>query len=186
MSNLITEVQIHLTIHQEGADLKIDFPFNTQTDDINQVVAELVETCKLTQDESVELKQMIQKQIANTLGSAQSSATSSQKGLQRVNSPPNGIIQPTPAPQQNSDFSTLSNFVPVDNPIQNSQFSDSDDADVANDPEYKALLNQQRNELMTVERRHEAERKDLIAKLQRGASFPTQQPAACNDLIMFE
>lgn len=64
----IHQVQIHLTIHQADDDLHVDFPFDTETDDINEVVAELVTECKLTANETSALTQMIQEQIEKTAG----------------------------------------------------------------------------------------------------------------------
>jgi len=59
----IHNVQIHLTIHQDGEDIRVDFDFDTEKDNIDDVVGELVNTCNLTQEDSIELKQMIQQQI---------------------------------------------------------------------------------------------------------------------------
>lgn len=60
---------------------------------------------------------------------------------------------------------------------------DSDDEDVANDPEYKVLIAQQKRTLADIEARHQQEQKDLIARIQRG-DHP-QIPQVCDDLIIF-
>lgn len=66
----IHQVQIHLTIHQSDEDLHVDFPFDTETDSIQEVVAELVTECKLTENETAALTQLIQEQINKTAGTS--------------------------------------------------------------------------------------------------------------------
>ena len=182
-------VNIHLTIHQENSNLRIDFPFDTTKDDINQVVLELVETCKLTEEESKELKDIIKKQIAQTLGSqtqitSQNTSTNSLSSIQQSNQSSQNT---TSQPSQNMDFANSSGFAPIE-PNQQSTFasflnSESDDEDVRDDQEYQSLLMQQREELRLVEERHQNEQKELITRLQRGT--PPNSPAACDDLIIF-
>ena len=184
-------VQIHLTIHQDNSDLRIDFPFDTLKDDINQVVAELVETCKLTDEESQELKSIIKTQIASTMNTSQQINTQSSNTSSLSNIPQQAAqMQQSSNQSQNQslDFGTSSSFAPLDQAPQqqfgNSFFnSDSDDEDVRDDPEYQSLLNQQREELRMIEQRHQSEQKDLIVKIQRGTAAPT--PATCDDLIIF-
>ena len=187
-------VQIHLTIHQDNSDLRIDFPFDTRKDDIDQVVAELVETCKLTDDEANELKGIIKTQIATTINSSQQQIN---PPTSNTNSIPNTSQQTAPIPQntnqsqnQSIDFGTSSTFAPIESVPQQQQFSnsffnsDSDDEDVRDDPDYQSLLSQQIEELRMIEQRHQNEQKELIAKLQRGTAGPPS-PATCDDLIIF-
>ncbi|EAX97625.1 hypothetical protein TVAG_382490 [Trichomonas vaginalis G3] len=62
-SSLISVVTIHLTIHRDNVDLKIDFPFDTRTDNIDEIVSELAKECSLSDPEREEVKNLIQTQI---------------------------------------------------------------------------------------------------------------------------
>lgn len=152
------KVQIHLTIHQDGGDLKIDFDFDTANDDINQIVKELVETCDLSPDESEELKQIIQIQVARATNVQQQPATST----------------PPPASHMSNG-----SFAPIDTGMDDL----SDDQDVLDDPEYKALLEEQERELKNMEQRHQNEQKDLMYKITRDS--PSSPSPYADDLLIW-
>ncbi|EAY17301.1 hypothetical protein TVAG_266640 [Trichomonas vaginalis G3] len=88
MTNPHSVVQINLTIHaeQDDDDLRILFPFDTQKDNIDQVVKELVNEINLTDEEGVELKAVIENQLKQALGtgSQSSSAIKSSSGVAPV------------------------------------------------------------------------------------------------------
>lgn len=152
MTNPLTQVNINLTIHADEDDLRISFPFDTQKDNVDEIVKELVNEIGLTDEEGAELKVVIENQLAQSLGST----TASNSAIKSSS----GIPQP-----------------------QTPNLDESDDADVQNDREYQALLNQQRRQLAEIEMRHSNEQKELIAKLQRGT--PVNAPQTCDDLIIF-
>lgn len=68
-------VEIHLTIHNDEGDIQVDFPFDTRTDDINEVVAELAKECNLQLEEQKEVKSLIQMQIAKAQPKANGSVS---------------------------------------------------------------------------------------------------------------
>ena len=56
-------VQVHLIIHQPNENLRIDFPFDTIHDNIDNVVSELIETLGLTESDKGTIKNLIEQQI---------------------------------------------------------------------------------------------------------------------------
>lgn len=56
-------VQVHLVIHQQNEDLKIEFEFNKKEDDIDTVVSELIETLGMTESDKEMIKGLIEQQI---------------------------------------------------------------------------------------------------------------------------
>ena len=58
-------VQVHLVIHQQQEDLRISFPFDKQTDDIDSVVTDLIQTLGMTETDRSRLKPMVEAQITN-------------------------------------------------------------------------------------------------------------------------
>lgn len=149
MTNSLTQVHINLVIHTEEDDVHISFNFDTQKDNVDQIVKELITEIGLTPDEGIELKRAIENQLKVALGTGSLS----------------------------SDFDSIAKS------RQNSFIDESDDADVQNDREYQALLEQQRRQLSELEIRQTNEQKELIAKLQRGS--PINTPQTCDDLIIF-
>lgn len=57
------QVQIHLTIRKDTEDLQIDFTYDTQTDNVDDVVRDLAEDIQLSPSQTNLLKGMIKKQI---------------------------------------------------------------------------------------------------------------------------
>lgn len=76
MTNQLNQVQINLTIHQDQEDVRVSFPFNTQSDDVDEVVKALINEIGLTDEEGVELKQVIESQLAFSRQSSSSSKIS--------------------------------------------------------------------------------------------------------------
>ncbi|EAY04252.1 hypothetical protein TVAG_474580 [Trichomonas vaginalis G3] len=61
-------------------------------------------------------------------------------------------------------------------------FEPSDDADLANEKEYQALLAQQRKALADIESRHDREQKEMISRLK---GVPVNSHKIVDDLIVF-
>lgn len=57
------DVQVHLVVHQQNEDLKIDFNFNKLNDDIDSIVTELIETLGMTEEDRGTIKSLIEQQI---------------------------------------------------------------------------------------------------------------------------
>lgn len=140
-------IQIHLTIHQEGEDVRIDFPFDIHNDSINQVVAELNEQCNFTPEEIIDLKQMIEAQIQKKTSAAKS----------------------------------IRNSGNAFEPIQITEEKNSDD-EFMDDPEYAALIEQQKKELAALQERHLKEQQELSAN---GTIPSASPPHKCDDLLLF-
>lgn len=100
-------MNIHLTIHKSQEDVHVDFPFDIENDNIDDVVSALVETAGLTEDDRESIKALMKKQID----------------------------------------SMASDGEPID------------------DPEYTKLLEEQKQELAELDRRHAAEQDALLKKL---------------------
>lgn len=131
----IRNVQMHITVHRVGEDINIDFPFDTETDNIDQVVGELIENLNLTSEESDEIKAIIRDQVAKTRGEP--------------------IISPMPK-TTNEPIPNAFDPLSIDDAIN--EYSDDD---VIDDPEYKALLEAQRAEIEALEKKHEKEKRNL-------------------------
>lgn len=56
-------VPIHIVVHQQNDDLKIDFDFNKKDDNIDTVVSELIETLGMTESDKENIKALIEQQI---------------------------------------------------------------------------------------------------------------------------
>lgn len=127
MSEFSNVVTVHLVIHQQEEDLHIDFPFNKLEDDIDTVVAELIETLGMTEADKPRVKGMIEAQINTPLS-----------------------------------------FEPINNNDLMGGDDSSDDG-LQNDPQYKALLEQQRHEMQALVARQLQEKRELAARIQNQA-----------------
>ncbi|OHT10974.1 hypothetical protein TRFO_19557 [Tritrichomonas foetus] len=56
-------IQIHLTIHQQDDDLRVDFPFDKVNDDVDQIVIELIQTLNMNDSDRDTIKNMIEAEI---------------------------------------------------------------------------------------------------------------------------
>jgi hypothetical protein len=56
-------VQIHLVLHEQNEELSVDFPFNRFTDDMDHVVADLVETLGMAEREHLQIRALIEAQV---------------------------------------------------------------------------------------------------------------------------
>jgi hypothetical protein len=125
-------VEVHLVIHQMNEDLSVDFPFNKQTDDLDVIVGDLVDTLGMAESEKPRFRELIENQIfgANS-GSGQPGA-----------------------------------FEPIGGDYQ------SDDGDIT-DPEYRLLLEEQRQQMEALLGQQFEERRELAARLRASpGSFP--------------
>ena len=127
-------VQVHLVIHHENEDLKIEFEFNKLEDNIDTVVSELIQTLGMTESDKEMIKSLIEQQI---------------------NPKPNSVTHTEPY------------FEPINNENQQSDQSDysSDDSDIT-DPDYRNLIEQQKQEMNALLEKHLSERKELAQKIQ--------------------
>lgn len=139
-----SHVEINLTIHRDNEDIKIGFPFDTENDDIAQVVSELAQNVGLSPAEEVEVKNSIRNQISEAL---RQSLTDYRQQI---------------APKQE-------------------ELSDDLDEEVFNDPDYKALLEKQKQEIAALEELHLRQQRELM----NSQSSPSSLPKVVDDLIVF-
>ena len=102
------QINIHLTIHKSQEDVHVDFLFDMETENIDEVVSALVETLKLTEGDKESIKGLMVEQI-------ESMGYSVDEGI--------------------------------------------------DDPDYAKLLEEQRQELAEMEKRHAAEQDELLKRL---------------------
>lgn len=149
------KIQIHLVIHQQDEDLHIDFPFDKMTDNIDDIVNELVDTLKMTEGEKVSIKNMIETQIYK-------SAPSSLNGSVFE---PIGSIDPFVQPTTPS--------APLISPVVAPTQEDSEEEDIQ-DLEYRYLLEQQRHELQNLLQRQLSEKRELAQRIAAETSFSSR------------
>ena len=58
-------VKVHLVLNQGGDTLKIEFPFDKQTDDIDAVVNDLIQTIGRTEADRADIRRQVQEQLMN-------------------------------------------------------------------------------------------------------------------------
>jgi hypothetical protein len=63
-------VEVHLLIRQANEDLTVDFPFNKQTDDLDVVVGDLLDTLGMPESEKPRFRELIENQIYGSSGTA--------------------------------------------------------------------------------------------------------------------
>ena len=170
----MSQIEIHLVIHFGQDDLHVDFPFDTQNDNIDDVVSELVSQLSQQSGEPLppeaipQIKQNIENQI-----------------------PKSSTVTPS------------SPVEPIQNQtVSNRTETESSDDDI-NDPEYETLLLQQKQEMQKLLADHLEERKKLAAQIKDSMkatlmlpneviTAPTKSeqpqsppPTICDDLIVF-
>ncbi|OHT01498.1 hypothetical protein TRFO_31640 [Tritrichomonas foetus] len=146
------EVQVHLVVHQQNEDLKIDFSFDKINDDIDSVVSELIETLGMTESDKGMIKASIEAQI-NSVPKANPSTSFS--GNEKADQYFEPILENQPADQSDED---------------------SDDSDIT-DPEYRALVEQQNRDMQSLLAHHLSERKELAQRIQASLQHQQHQPA---------
>ena len=137
------KVQIHLKICQDNETIHVEFPFDTEEDNIDQVVEELIANCKLTEEESEQIKQKIQEQIDLTKNGSFQKIPNLQNQMEPIET----TIEPLP-----------SNFEPIPDVEEELE---SSDGDVMSDPEYQKLLQKQKEEILQLEEKHRLEKLHL-------------------------
>jgi len=151
------QVEIHLVIHFGPDDLHVDFPFDTQTDNIDDVVSELVSQLSQQNGEPFpaeaipQIKQNIESQISKSTANVSSSPSN---------------VEPILTPSTSLHL------------LQ----SDSSDDDI-DDPEYKSLIAQQEQEMQALLAHHLQEKKKLAADLKDQAMQAAQLLPTQNSIV---
>ena len=159
-------VKVHLSINHENETLSVDFPFIKEFDDIDTVVADLIETLSISDIDSNAIKAMIEAQVYKSV--------------------------PTRIGPYFEPITDV--FASGNSPILSLEDSDSDD-EVINDSEYVSLLQQQEKEMQELNIRQYNEKKALaqrIAASALGSNQISQAPPIIDqkkenydDLIVF-
>lgn len=153
-------VEIRLNFHQNDNDLHVDFPFDTEKDDLESVVNDLITTLGCEPEEKSKIKQLISEQINKAFANDEDSSTENMSG--------NDYNQnsPTESPQNSvSNLNVRSNQGAGTPQIDT---DDDDDDEFLNYPEYIQLLQKQEKELQELRAKHTSEQLALAQKLTRG------------------
>ncbi|KAH0786216.1 hypothetical protein GPJ56_009893 [Histomonas meleagridis] len=158
-------VKVHLSINHENETLSVDFPFSKKFDDIDSVVADLIETLSISDIDPNAIKSMIEAQVYKAA-----------------------------PPRSGPSFEPINDNQVGNNSILSLEDSDSDDYGI-NDSEYVSLLQQQKKEMQALNIRQYNEKKALAQRIaastlasnqfNQAASIADKKGGNCDDLIVF-
>ncbi|KAH0794046.1 hypothetical protein GPJ56_002043 [Histomonas meleagridis] len=166
-------VKVHISINHENETLSVDFPFSKKFDNIDNVVADLIDTLSIPDIDPNAIKAMIEAQVYKT----------------------------APASTGPSFEPITDVFASGNASILSLEDSDSDDDDI-NDSEYLSLLQQQKKEMQDLNIRQYNEKKALAQRIAAATmnanQFRQMAPSPekkdnnnnnnnnnCDDLIVF-